>query len=606
LLEGEEKYRELIESISDIFFAMDKDLRCTHWNKASEKLTGISAKDAIGKSLTEIFPDVKGTGIEQFYLGILRTRKPQSFVNKYHLGGKDFVFEINAYPTKDGISVFVKDVTERKKIEEALTKSEEKWRSLVENAPNVILIASHDGEIQFINRTVIDATSEEVVGKSIYDFIDPENHDLVRKTIEHVFQTEKGSSYEIRGTGTKGKVSWYFTQVGPIKHDGHVVSVTLITTDVTERKEMQEKLRQHSDHLEELVQKRTRELLEFEKRYSVVVEEANDGVFIFQEKKVVFVNRRGAEILGYSKDELTGLHIEALLDEKCRQLAMDRYERRMRGEKVPETYEVEVKPKTGESIHVEISATRIDYQGQPADLIIIRDIEERKRMEEERIQLERLIAIGEMATIVAHDIRNPLTSITNASFYIKKTCLNHTDAECKTAIKMLDIIQRETIYASNIINDLLDFASKSLPEKIEQNINELVQASLTASNIPKNIKIITNFAEKSVVSVDEKQLKRVFFNLIKNAVQSMSNGGKLTITTIETKDKIIITFTDTGQGISETDMANIFKPFFTTKSKGMGLGLPICKNIVERHGGIIDFESKVGQGTTFIINLPKF
>ena len=297
--------------------------------------------------------------------------------------------------------------------------------------------------------------------------------------------------------------------------------------------------------------------------------------------------------------------MEALLDEKYRQLAMDRYERRMRGEKVPETYEVEVKSKTGESILVEINAARIDYQGQPADLIIIRDIEERKRMEEERIQLERLIAIGEMATIIAHDIRNPLTSITNASFYITKTCPHHTDAECKTAIKMLDIIQRETIYASNIINDLLDFTSKNLPEKIEQNINELVQASLTASNIPKNIKIITNFAEKSVASVDEKQLKRVFFNLIKNAVQSMPNGGKLTITTNETKDKIIITFTDTGQGIPETTMANIFKPFFTTKAKGIGLGLPICKNIVERHGGIIDFESKAGQGTTFLIKLPK-
>ena len=734
LLKSEEKYRELTESISDMFYAMDKDLRYTYWNKASEKFTGISAKDAIGKSLTEIFPDVKGAEIEQFYLGILRTRKPQSFVNKYQLEGKDFVFEINAYPTKDGVSVFVKDVTERKKMEEALMKSEEKWHSLVENAPNIILIASHDGEIQFINRTVIDVTPEEVVGKNVYDFIDPEYHDLVRKTIEHVFQTGEGGSYEIRGTGPEGKVSWYFTQVGPIKHDGHVVSVTLITTDVTETKEMQEKLeyerglfnalmdnvpdalyfkdtksrftrinkahagrmgasdveeaigktdfdfyaegfarktyedeqkivrtgellinrveqigeaygqtrwvsatkvpiknkdgqviglvgisrdithlkeveaelKRYSQHLEELVQERTRELLESEKRYSVVVEEANEGIFVCKEKKVVFVNRRGTEILGYSKDELIGFPMGALIDEKYSQIAMDRYERRMRGEKVPETYEVEVKPKTGESIHVEISATRIDYQGQPADLIIIRDIEERKRMEEEHIQLERLIAIGEMATIVAHDIRNPLTSITNASFYIKKTFLNHTDEECKATIKMLDIIQRETIYASNIINDLLDFANKSLPEKIEQNINELVQASLTASNIPKNIKIITNFAEKSVASVDEKQVKKVFFNIIKNAVQSMPNGGKLTITTNETKDKIIITFTDTGQGIPETDKANIFKPFFTTKAKGTGLGLCICKNIVELHGGIIDFESKVGQGTTFIINLLKF
>jgi len=119
---SEERYRDLTESISDVFFAMDKNLRYTYWNKASEKLTGISAEEAIGKSLTEVFPDVKGTKVEQLYKETLRTQQPQSFENRYQINGKNFVFEINAYPAEDGLSVFVKDITEPKRAEEKLIR----------------------------------------------------------------------------------------------------------------------------------------------------------------------------------------------------------------------------------------------------------------------------------------------------------------------------------------------------------------------------------------------------------------------------------------------------------------------------------------------------
>jgi PAS domain S-box-containing protein len=117
-LENEERYRELAESISDVFFAFDKDLRYTYWNRASEKLTGIKAKDAIGKSLIEVFPDAKGTEIEQVYQNVVKTKKHQTISTEYQLRGKTSIFELNAYPTRNGLSVFVKDITERKKTSE--------------------------------------------------------------------------------------------------------------------------------------------------------------------------------------------------------------------------------------------------------------------------------------------------------------------------------------------------------------------------------------------------------------------------------------------------------------------------------------------------------
>jgi len=121
LRESEARYRELADSIADVFFAMDKELRYTYWNKASENLTAISAKDAIGKSLLEIFPDTPQTRkAEKVYLDVLRTQRSQSFVNEYQLGGKDFFFEISAYPSSRGLSVFVKDVTDHIRAEEEL------------------------------------------------------------------------------------------------------------------------------------------------------------------------------------------------------------------------------------------------------------------------------------------------------------------------------------------------------------------------------------------------------------------------------------------------------------------------------------------------------
>jgi PAS domain S-box-containing protein len=137
---SEARYRELADSIADVFFAFDKDLKYTYWNKASEKLTGIPAKDAIGKSLYELFPDTPETRrAERAYLDVLRTQQPLSLVNPYHIGGKDFFFEISAYPSERGLSVFVKDITERKRVEEELQQSFEKLQRTFEGTVNVLV-----------------------------------------------------------------------------------------------------------------------------------------------------------------------------------------------------------------------------------------------------------------------------------------------------------------------------------------------------------------------------------------------------------------------------------------------------------------------------------
>jgi PAS domain S-box-containing protein len=162
LRESEESYRELADSITDVFFAMDQDLRYTYWNKASESLTGIRAEDALGKSLLEVFPDTPWVRrAEKTYRDLLRTQQPQSFVNDTDLGGRHYVFEISAYPSKSGISVFVKDITGRKRAEEVLQ------RALEETARGQRLLLALSHAAQAVQRAHSPEEVYQTVGQEI-------------------------------------------------------------------------------------------------------------------------------------------------------------------------------------------------------------------------------------------------------------------------------------------------------------------------------------------------------------------------------------------------------------------------------------------------------
>jgi len=162
----------------------------------------------------------------------------------------------------DGIARILGEFTERKQAEEELEEAEEKWRSLGENAPDIIMLVDRDSTIRFINHVVPGLTIEDVVGKSMYDYIQPEHQETVREVVDKVFQTGRNDIYETMGTGPDGSTSWYETRIGPIERDGQITSIIQITSDITERKQREEELREHREHLEELVKERTEQLEE--------------------------------------------------------------------------------------------------------------------------------------------------------------------------------------------------------------------------------------------------------------------------------------------------------------------------------------------------------
>mgnify|MGYP000315349522 CR=1 FL=1 len=232
---------------------------------------------------------------------------------------------------------------------------------------------------------------------------------------------------------------------------------------------------------------------------------------------------------------------------------------------------------------------------------------ELKKIRRRLIEAERMAAIGETAMMIGHDIRNPLQAIFNTLYLtIKKIDTISTSLEEKNQLKnLLERIYKQAEYINGIVMDLQDYAKDVTPQLVETDIHELLDDALSSIMIPEKIDVILDVEEGfPKILADHTLMKRVLANLIKNAVEAMPEGGKVRISATVKGDKVLINVRDTGIGIPKENMDKIFKPFFTTKSKGLGLGLAICKKLVEAQGGRITVKSEAGKGTEFKIEIP--
>jgi len=226
--------------------------------------------------------------------------------------------------------------------------------------------------------------------------------------------------------------------------------------------------------------------------------------------------------------------------------------------------------------------------------------------QEQLIRSEKLAAIGQLASGVGHELRNPLGSIKNAVFYVRNRIAN-TDLPTSEPrlVEFLDIIDDEVNAANKVITDLLGFSRVAKPAVSPANIAGIIEDALKHTPLPENIELAKDINNNlPMVMVDADQIKQVFINIALNALQAMPEGGHLDIRVSDKGEFVEVEFADTGGGIPKSIMNKIFDPLFTTKAKGVGLGLSVCKSILERHDGDIRVESKVGKGTTFTLSLP--
>ena len=217
------------------------------------------------------------------------------------------------------------------------------------------------------------------------------------------------------------------------------------------------------------------------------------------------------------------------------------------------------------------------------------------------VKAERLAAIGELAGMIGHDLRNPLSGIKNAAYFLEKkgTSLSATQSK-----EMFDTINRCIEHSNKIINDLQDYSREILLERKEVSPRKLLLDAMGFIQIPEKIIIQNNLFSEPLLNVDTERMERVFVNLIKNAIDAMPNGGTVTIDSRQINGSFQISVVDTGVGIAKEVLPKLFTPLSTTKAQGMGFGLAICKRMVEAHGGKIMVETTQGKGSTFTVSLP--
>jgi PAS domain S-box-containing protein len=268
-----------------------------------------------------------------------------------------------------------------------------------------------------------------------------------------------------------------------------------------------------------------------------------------------------------------------------------------------------------------------DANGQPKDIIgYWADITERKRAEEklkeyserleemvkertrelheaqeQLVRREKLAVLGQLAGGVGHELRNPLGVISNAVYYLKMVL---SDAD-ETTREYLEMISTEVGNSTKIVSGLLDFARTRPAEREEIGVSDLVAQVLEKHSPPEGVHVTTEVAsDLPTVYVDPRQIEQVLTNLVTNAYQAMPEGGSLTISAKAEQNKVAVSVTDTGCGISPENLEKLFEPLFTTKARGIGLGLAVSKNLVETNGGSIEVVSEEGKGSTFTIILP--
>lgn len=359
------------------------------------------------------------------------------------------------------------------------------------------------------------------------------------------------------------------------------------------------------NELEATIEQRVRQLPHKQNIMELIYNNIGKGITLIDKDFCILkANRYIAQLLGKKPEDLIGHKCyEIFGHEQGQRCTFCPAESTLKAD-IPISFARKILSYEGKEIYLEnVTFPILDKDENLTGFIYFsEDISLNVQLQRQLVQAEKLSSLGKFASCITHDLRNPLTVIRNATYFLKRKIMG----EEEKIHHYLDIIEAETEAADRIVSDLLTFCRPRPLELIEIKLSELFDHLLVTFSIPSSVSVNRDFQPSlPTLSVDPDQLNRVLVNIMKNAIEAMPSGGKISIFAKEKSQGILITIADEGAGMSEEARAHLFEPFFTTKAKGIGLGLHICKSIIDQHKGTLEMESIPGQGTKFFIFLPS-
>ena len=474
-----------------------------------------------------------------------------------------------------------------------------KFKNILENTNIGIIETDFNGKITYLNKkakNIIGLSADKKIPVYVWEILKkgkPEFQQIVEMLEK---QPDGIESYETKVISEDIKNIWVDISVSPYK-DKNSKGYLIFFKDVTRKKNLEEKAKETTLYLK-----------------NILNDSADAILGITLENKIFLWNKGAEEVYGYKAEEVIGKHIDILIPENLKK-------ENEAGKIIKEAlkkgflrnYITERKRKDGKIIKVNITRTAIrDEEGRIFGFsAIVRDITEQEKIQQKLIQSERLSIVGKMASQVAHEIRNPLASISLNLELLEDEIeeLNLSSGKKTELISLIQTINSEVSHINNITDDYLSFVRMPVLKKAKIDLNDIVEdihRSLKNSLLTAKINLIHHKTKLPKISVDYNQTRRAILNVIKNAMEAIGTEGEIEIFSriYRSKNMLCLYIKDNGCGIPEDKLEKIYEPFYTTKMTGSGLGMHITHQIMKEHGGEIRITSTEGKGTTVALCFP--
>lgn len=490
-----------------------------------------------------------------------------------------------------------------------LRKAETLNRVIIDTSIDTILTFDPTGTMLTVNlaaEAMFGYTKKSMIGRNVAElFPDSGGFDSPFAVVSGM--VSRGSKIiETSLRRSDGSIFPVDIQLGEALIDGQRLYVCFIR-DITERKQLEEERKDRYRRLEQLITERTKELLQTnnklhmsQERFRKIFEASPSliGIRSLEDGHYIDVNESWLHYSGYGYDEILAHREDVMqfwtLDAEGRQVRLKELEKRnVRNTKTTYT------TKSGLMREGLVSTEVIEIQGKPCELIVVTDITDRLHLEKEMARLDRLNLIGEMAAGIAHEIRNPMTTVKGFLQIIRSKQI----AEFSTHI---DLMLTELDRANDIITEFLTLAKTKMTHQKQQSLNDIIQALhplIQAEALLFGKQIVMELRSCPPLLLDEKEVRQLILNIVLNGLEAMQSGGILTISTFVENNEVVMSISDQGGGIKEEWLDKLGTPFFTTKETGTGLGLAVCYSVAARHNAVIDVKTGP-EGTTFYVRFP--
>jgi len=631
LQRGKEDWEKTFNAISDWVVMTDLTGRILRTNRAGEDFTGIPVAEIVGQSCCKLVH-----GCEKHIPGCpLLKMLATGRCATAELQGTDSSqwLMVTADPVTDeqgkiiGAVHITRDITERKLAEEALRQSRDYLVRLTDSMwDSVFSVKMPERVIEWVNDSfkLTGYKPQECIGRTT-EFLYPNKSEFIdfgnklKKSIdagedvlhaEQILRRKNGQTFPAEITIT------FF------REKGEITRVTSIVRDITERKRAEDEIR----------------------KFKTLADSAGYGIAMSDlEGNLIYLNKSFAKMHGYTPEELIGRNLSVFhneeqmenvdrlkkqLQEQGRYVAEEVWHMRKDGTVFPTLMNgTVIRDEKGKSLFMAATAIDIterkkaEQEARDAQQKLIeqqryekRHVEEElAKVRDELVRTTRLATIGQVSASIAHDLRNPLGAVRNASYFLRsrlskdEPLVSAKDrAEAGKAFEHLVIIDQEVTKADQIITNLLEMARPRMPNKQAVDLAKTVREVFNQVRRTDTVRCLTSVApEPFVVWADPHQLRQAITNIVSNAVDAMKGQGELLVEATRSSDYDTLIFRDTGPGFAPEVRDKVFEPLVTTKATGTGLGLTICRQIVEKHGGTIEAEDCQGRGAVIRIRLPR-